>query len=231
MVMQRTRLNAGAASRNAGVRGAARPLALAALLLALAGCSALPSPPAQSTRYDLGLVEAAPVSQAAVQLPPLVLADVQSPGLPEGLSSMYYRLAYANGQELRPYQHARWSQPPAQLVQQRLRARLGGQRALLGSQDSVSLPSQNLPVATLRVDVEEFSQVFDSATSSRGVVQLRASLIGAQTRIGNILLGQQVFTAQVPAGTADAAGGARALAAATDDALAQMNRWLQGLGH
>ncbi|GGH66406.1 hypothetical protein GCM10010975_35190 [Comamonas phosphati] len=221
MLMQRIRLNAGGR----------RPLALTALLLALAGCSALPSPPARFTRYDLGLVEAAPVTQAAVQLPPLVLADVQSPGLPEGLSSMYYRLAYANGQELRPYQNARWSQPPAQLVQQRLRVRLGSQRALLGSQDSVSLPSQNLPVATLRVDVEEFSQVFDSAASSKGVVQLRASLIGAQTRVGNILLGQQIFTAQVPAATADAAGGAKALAAATDEALAQMNRWLQGLGH
>jgi cholesterol transport system auxiliary component len=219
--MQRTRLNAAAR----------RPLALAALLLVLAGCSALPSPPASFTRYDLGLMEAVPVTQAAVQLPPLVLADVQSPGLPEGLSSMYYRLAYANGQELRPYQSARWSQPPAQLVQQRLRARLGSQRALLGSQDSVSLPAQNLPVATLRVDVEEFSQVFDSATSSKGLVQLRASLIGAQTRVGNILLGQQVFTARVPAATADAAGGARALAAATDEALAQMNSWLQGLGH
>lgn len=221
MVMLRTRLNAG-------VR---RPLALTVLLLALAGCSALPSPPARFTRYDLGLVEVAPVTQAAVQLPPLVLADVQSPGLPEGLSSMYYRLAYANGQELRPYQNARWSQPPAQLVQQRLRVRLGSQRALLGSQDSVSLPSQNLPVATLRVDVEEFSQVFDSATSSKGVVQLRASLIGTQTRVGNILLGQQIFTAQVPAATADAAGGAKALAAATDQALDQMNRWLQGLSH
>lgn len=228
MVMQCTRLNAETHP------GAARSLAVAALLLALAGCSALPSPPAQSTRYDLGLVEATPVDQAVVptsaQRPPLVLADVQSPGLPEGLSSMYYRLAYANGQELRPYQNARWSQPPAQLVQQRLRARLGGQRALLGSQDSVSLPAKNLPVATLRVDVEEFSQVFDSATSSKGLVQLRASLIGAQTRVGNILLGQQVFSARVPAATADAAGGAKALAAATDEALAQMNRWLQGLG-
>lgn len=210
-----------------------RTAGLAATLcaLALAGCSALPQPPVQQMRYDFGPLAAVQPAPAA-QLPALVLSEVQAPGLPEGLSAMYYRLGYANGQELRAYQNARWSQPPAQLVQQRLRAVLGAQRPLLGSLDNTVLPSpQGLPAAVLRVELEEFSQLFDAPQSSKGVVRLRASLIGADRSAGNLLLGQQVFAAQAPSASADAAGGARALAAATDDALAQLDRWLLGQGH
>jgi len=50
-------------------------------------------------------------------LPALALAEVQAGGLTDGSSAVLYRLAYANAQQLRPYTLARWSQPPAQLVQ------------------------------------------------------------------------------------------------------------------
>lgn len=206
-----------------------RTAGLLLIVAALSACSSLPTPPKEQLRYDLGLapVAAAPV---ASKLPPLTVADVQAGVLAESSNNMLYRLAYANAQELRPYQQARWAQPPAQLVQQRLRLLLAAQRPLLGSLDNVVANAQQQPTALLKVEIEDFSQIFDSERNSRGVVQLRATLMGMDAKGSNILLGQRAFTAQVPATSADAAGGAKAIATAADQALAELNSWLVGLG-
>lgn len=205
------------------------------LALVLSACSGLPTAPKQPVRYDLGMVDlTVPVASAAaasVAPGPLVLAEVQAPGLPEGLTAMFYRLSYTDSQQLRAYQNARWSLPPAQLLEQRLRLRLGLERPVLSGKDNVRpVVSDKRSVALLRVNVDEFSQVFDSAGSSRAVVRLSASLMGTGESAGNQLLGQKVFTAEVPAATADAAGGAQAMARAVDEAAAQLSRWLQGYG-
>lgn len=206
---------------------------LAAALALLAGCSALPQPPAQPVRYDFGLVPLAAVPQApaAGTRAPLALADVEAPALPDGSTAMFYRLAYANGQELRPYQQARWNQPPAQLLQQRLRSQLGAQRPVLASSEGVAQPrAQGAVPLLLRVDVEEFSQVFEAPAASAGVVRLRATLV-SQGGAMDSLLGQKLFEVRSPAASADAAGGAKALAAATDAAIAQIDAWLVQQGH
>ena len=75
-----------------------------------------------------------------------------------------------------------------------------------------------------------YGQVFDNASNSRALLRLSASLIGAGESAGNQLLGQKVFTVEVPAAAADAAGGAQAMARAVDEAAAQLSRWLQGYG-
>ncbi|MDR0201855.1 MAG: PqiC family protein [Delftia acidovorans] len=211
---------------------------LAAALILLAGCSALPQPPAQPARYDFGLAPlttpaSAPTGATATPAArtPLALADVEAPALSDGSTAMFYRLAYANGQELRPYQLARWSQPPALLLQQRLRSQLGAQRPVLASSESVAQPRQQGAVPTLlRVDIEEFSQVFDAPGSSAGVVRLRATLV-EQSGAVDRLLGQKLFEVRSPAASGDAAGGAQALAKATDAAIAQIDAWLGQQGH
>lgn len=214
-------------------------VALAAALALLTGCSALPQPPAQPARYDFGLaplpasapVPAAATATAAPTRTPLALADVEAPALSDGSTAMLYRLAYANGQELRPYQHARWSQPPALLLQQRLRSQLGLQRPVLASSESVAQPRAQGAVPTLlRVDIEEFSQVFDAPASSAGVLRLRATLV-EQSGAVDRLLGQKVFEVRSPAVSGDAAGGAQALARAADEAIAQIDAWLGQQGH
>ena len=112
-----------------------------------------------------------------------------------------------------------------------MRLLLGTQRPLLSSMDNISTAAGQPSAALLKVDVEDFSQIFESATGSVGSVQLRATLLGpAGPRGGNALLGQRVFTVRQAAKTADAAGGAQALAQATDAALAQVDAWLLGLG-
>ena len=89
-----------------------------AAALVLTGCSALPAAPTRPVLYDFGPGPLATVpTDRRAPLAPLALADMDAPGLPEGGNAVLYRLAYADAQQLRPYSQARWSQPPAQLLQ------------------------------------------------------------------------------------------------------------------
>ena len=70
----------------------------------LAACSALPAPPVHPVVYDFGPDASRAVAQgpaAAPQRAPLVLADVESPGLPEGSAALHFRLGYVDAQQLR----------------------------------------------------------------------------------------------------------------------------------
>ena len=60
---------------------------------------------------------------------PLAITDVATAGGALENMAVLYRLGYTDAQELRPYSKARWSMPPAQLLRQRLRERLGHRRA------------------------------------------------------------------------------------------------------
>lgn len=220
------------ASFSQTVRVRALQLAGAIACLWLAGCSVLPQPPAQPVRYDFGPelpVAGAPAVPAA-SLRPIALADVDAPGLKDSDTSVLYRLAYADVQVVRPYQLARWTLPPEQLVQQRLSSRLGRERSVLYGGAGVAQPRvQGQLPALLRVELEEFSQVFLTAQDSVGWVRLRATLVDRQPQ-GDVLLGQKTFTVQQPAGSATAASGVRALTQATDLAIGALQEWLQQLG-
>ncbi len=201
----------------------------AAAFFLLAGCSVLPQPPAQAVRYDFG--PELPVAAApALSQPPIALADVDAPGLKDADTSVLYRLAYADAQVVRPYQLARWTLPPEQLVQQRLSSRLGRERSVLYGGDGVVQPRvQGKVPALLRIELEEFSHVFLSASDSVGWVRLRATLVERQPQ-GDVLLGQKTFVVQQPADSATAASGVRALTQATDQSIAALQEWLQQLG-
>ncbi|WP_233168282.1 ABC-type transport auxiliary lipoprotein family protein [Xylophilus sp. ASV27] len=199
----------------------------AALLLAvLAGCSSLPERPSRPLLYDFGPGQVAVQPQSRIaDLPPIALADIDASGVLDSAMLMY-RLAYTDAQQLQPYALARWTLPPSQLVAQRLRERLGQRRAVLDVDDSASLQriDGKLPLI-LRLQLEEFSQIFDSPASSAGVLRLRATLVEKLPE-GDRLIAQRLVLSRQPAPTADAAGGAKALATATDDAAQQIGDWL-----
>jgi len=213
------------------------------LAAALGGCSVLPTPPTRAEVYDFGpgltvfQANSGAPGAAATLAPggsamraPVALAEVATTGVPEGSSAVLYRLAYANAQHLRPYTQARWSQPPAQLVQQALRDQMGQRRAvLLGEEGIAQLLDDGRPPLVVRVQLEEFSQVFSAPASSTGLVRLRVSL-GESTTAGEKLIAQRVFAVQRPAATADAVGGTRALAEAAAQAAADVEQWLEQLG-
>jgi cholesterol transport system auxiliary component len=177
----------------------------------LAACTT-PQPPAPKAVYDFGPVLSAapavtPTRSAAVALPEIeASASLDSP-------SLLYRLQYSNAQQLLPYAQARWSSSPAQLVRARVRDALALQGPVL-SLDGIA-------PWVLRIELDEFSQVFESPEKSFGLVRLRASLLK-----NDQLSAQTTVLARAPAASQDAAGGVKALTAATDDAVRQLSSWL-----
>lgn len=202
------------------------PLLTAALLLA--GCSALPDKPTRRAQYDFGPgpVAPAPMDRRA-PLAPLALADVEADGPLEAGTAVLYRLGYADAQQLRPYAQARWSMPPAQLVRQRLREQLGQRRTIVSAGEGAAmLRNEGRQPLVLRVELEEFSQLFTAPGSSAGLVRLRATVVD-NLPAGEQVLAQRQVIVQRPSATADAAGGVRALAEATDAAAAELSQWLE----
>jgi cholesterol transport system auxiliary component len=177
------------------MRGDARRIAWCAAL-ALAACAGVTE---DTARYDLG--PAGPGKG-----PGAVEVQVGAPAWLDG-TGIAYRLAYDDASRVRSYAHSRWAAPPAQLLAARLRQLLAG-------------PGPDAPARSLRVELEEFSQVFDSQQQSHVLVQVRATLLaGGQ--------GTREFVAQHPAG-ADAAGAVHGMQAAVAQLASDIQGWLDG---
>ncbi|MEX3930473.1 ABC-type transport auxiliary lipoprotein family protein [Paraburkholderia phymatum] len=186
--------------------------ALAAALLtlgALAGCAGNPAALAD-IRYDLG---PAPLPASTGTMPAIKVLDVTAPAMLDS-DKLVYRLSYADSQQTASYATSHWTMPPAQLLTQRLRNALSSRGTVLTGGDGVHAP-------VLKVDLDEFEQDFDGQSESHGSVTARTTLF-----VDGKVVGQRTFLARAPSSSADAAGGARALAAATDDLVAQISAWL-----
>lgn len=189
-------------------------VATLAVALLLGGCASRGPLP---TFYDFGppASQAVTTPAATAPLPVLVIADANGPSWLD-TQRMYYRLLYADAQQSRPYAYNRWNTPPLQLLSQRLKTRVaqGGVKVLSTTDAAAGIP-------LLRIDVDDFSQNFDSEKQSSGQVTLRASLFR-----GHQLLDQKTFSRNSRAASADAQGGAQALAAASDAVAADLLAWL-----
>ena len=198
--------------------------------------------------YDFGpgALQVAPSTRIA-HLPAL---EFSTPQTSTALNStaVLYRLAYTDAQQLKPYTLARWSMPPAQLIGQRLRAQLGLHRAIVSPGDisptrpprasasaptpasAAALAATAAPLLNLHLELEEFSHLFETPDKSSGVLRLRATVTQRGTG-GDVLLAQRSFIVQQNAPTANASGGVRALTAATDQAISEIDVWLAQVGH
>ena len=181
----------------------------------LSACSMAPKSIEGLANYDFGLTATQKEANPRLELD-LVIAPVSAPAWMEN-SGIYYRLAYQDAARPQPYALSRWVMAPSALLGQRLRA--GIARA---SKAAVFAPADGVRVDyTLRLELDEFSQVFDAADKSRAVLQLRASLIRNRA-----VVAQQSFSIEQPAATANAEGGVRALIAASDAAGNSLIDWL-----
>ncbi len=186
------------------------------LTATLLSACALPERAPAPQRYDFG-PPLATTSVSSPNLHPVLALRVQgSPALDS--TAMLYRLGYADAQQLRAYSQARWAMAPAELLQQRLREGLGRSFALP--------PSGEAAPRVLHIELEEFSQLFTATQESSGLLRLRASLL-QRTAGGEQLLAQRDWQVQQPAPSADAAGGVRALNAATGTMVTELVQWLQ----
>ncbi|HEY0491469.1 MAG TPA: ABC-type transport auxiliary lipoprotein family protein [Telluria sp.] len=183
----------------------------------LAGCSSTAKNPGNST-YDFGPAPAPAAAPAAAPMGVLVVTDVTGVAALDS-ERMFYRLAYADPLRARSYSNSRWANTPLSMVTQRVKSRLSqaGIKVLAATDAAAGMP-------ILRMEMDDFTHTFDSASQSYGQLVLRASLFH-----GHKLVDQRVFTQKTAASSLDAAGGAHALAASTDAAAAGMIAWLATL--
>jgi cholesterol transport system auxiliary component len=191
-------------------------LAMAAAAL-LAGCGSTKGSGQGNAQYDFGPA-AISAPGPAISMKAIVITDVTgSPALDN--ERMFYRLNYADPLQARSYANSRWSSTPLQLVTQRMKSRVvqSGVKVL-----SVTDAAAGIPI--LRMEIDDFSQNFDSPAQSHGQLVLRVSLFQA-----HVLVDQRSFNRKVTAASADAGGGARALADATDATATDVIAWLATL--
>ncbi|HEY1043407.1 MAG TPA: ABC-type transport auxiliary lipoprotein family protein [Telluria sp.] len=195
-----------------------RLLATIAIVSVLAGCAATRGGRAPgNVQFDFGpLPASAPAT--ATQLPPLVIPNVTGPAALDN-QRMLYRLNYANPMQARFYSQNHWASTPLELITQRVKARIaqGGTKVLSATDASNG-------AYLLRIEVDDFAHTFASATESAGVLRLRASLFE-----GSRFIDQKTFIQSTPAPSADATGGARALAGATDAVSDGIIAWIASL--
>jgi ABC-type uncharacterized transport system auxiliary subunit len=170
--------------------------------LMLASCGSLPKSGQQAALYDLGL----PAKTAPLSLPIRLTGVHAAPGL-EG-SEMRYRLAYKNPAQVFAYAESRWAAAPDKLLSRRIEQRL---------------QTTGLAPCTLQLTVIAFDQVFDAPASSRGMVQLRATLVKGVGRQAAVQTMQA--NAERAAVSADAQGGVAALDGASEEAITEVLKW------
>lgn len=189
-----------------------RKLAPLAAALTLAAClSSVPVPPAE---YDFG-PGAAPVEEPPRLRRDITVAAVSAPAWLDS-PALVYRLAYHDASQPRSYVGSRWIAPPAELLTARLRDRFAAT-----ARSGVLAPADGVRSAvTLRVELLEFSQVFEAPDRSRALVRVRALLVE-----NGRLVAHTSFSAGPPAPSPDAAGGARALTQAADAVIERLIGW------
>jgi len=189
-------------------------LVLAGITLLFASCLSQPNAP-EPTLYDLGMAPAGEATHLATSSRSASVRVRTSARSWLDHTAMHYRLGYVDDMRTLSYAYARWIAPPAELVAQRLRHKLveNGARTSVGS---ASAPE-------LEIELQEYVQVFDTPTRSFGRVTLDVRLSGASP-------GEASFTEHAAAPTPDAAGGVRALAAATDAIVARIVDWIGSHG-
>lgn len=183
-------------------------------MAAAAGCAFPPISRNDVASYDFGPARAA---DSRTRIRQTILVQEVSAPVWMDTTSMYYRLAFRDAARPQAYAGSRWVMPPAGLVTSRLRQRISSVSA-----SGMVLPADGIRARVmLRVELEEFGQIFDSVDRSRAVVRMRATLISNRD-----LVGQRVFAVERASLTPDAEGGARALAQAADEAIDRLIDWI-----
>jgi cholesterol transport system auxiliary component len=194
------------------------------LLLAivlLTGC-ATPRTQAPAAVYDFGAQRLAAGGSGVSDDKPLRASiwvpDVQAPVWLDN-TGILYRLAYHDLAQVHAYGSSRWAATPAILLTQRIRSRI----AMVNDAGVISAAEGARTNYMLGLELEEFSQIFDTTDSSRAVIKLRASLIDRRTRL---LLSQRNFSIEQPSLAPNAPGGVRALTKASDNLIGSLIEWL-----
>jgi cholesterol transport system auxiliary component len=197
-----------------GITKAMQRLMIPAVVLLLAGCSIGPPAKDPPATYDLGAqaagVAVRPSIRATLLIPPVVA--------PVWLdhAGIAYRLGYHDSARHQVYANSRWVAAPAALLTQRLRGRFAAVSAgVVAGAEGVRSDY------ALHVELDDFSQFFDTPATSRVSVSMRASLVQLGDRS---LRAQRSFSVSRPAAP-DAAGAVAGLSDASDALIRELLEW------
>lgn len=185
-----------------------RRLVMVLVVVLLAGCFTSGKRGSQKglAIYDLGLPQA---SLRTEERKSPIAVEVRAPLWMDSLG-VNYRLVYNDASRLHEYSQARWAGPPAQLVQQRLMQLL-----------DLSTTGQAPARCVLRVEISEFSQIFDSPGRSRGVLRGRAHWLDQSRH----QLAEMGLVIERPADSLDSRGGVNALQATVEELARALQKW------
>lgn len=173
-------------------------LGLLVLPLLMAGCAGRR---AELAIHDLG------VGSPAFPVAALGRMEIHGPSWLSS-SAMHYRLTSAPTRR-HVFAETRWAGPPPELLEASLRQRLTGAGQ-----------------CRLRLDLEEFIQVFDAEGESRVRLELGATLLAPR---GTEVLRARHFELERPGGR-DAVSGAAAFALLSGRLAEEIGRWLGDAG-
>lgn len=185
-----------------------RQLILLTWTVLLSACNGIGNPPRPVAIYDLGLVAARSLPADAV--PSRI--QLMAPTWLE-LSAMQYRLEWDQPLRRRAFAESRWAATPPEMLARAL------DRAVRSNGTASS-------ECRLRIELDEFIQVFGAEDSSHVELVARASWLPARSETA---LARKEFRLSQPASPPNAEGGVaayRALAAQFSDQLVQ---WLSEL--
>jgi cholesterol transport system auxiliary component len=187
------------------------------LLSSFTGCSIGPEKRESPAVFDLGPQRAVPAAVARVNATLLIPVASATPMLDS--LNIIYRLNYRDAGRPEAYLENRWAASPAVMLTDRLRARFASAaRGVVSVQDGARTDY------ALRVELEDFSQSFDTPEASKVVVRLRASLVNQETRA---LHAQRTFAVERSAAP-NAPGAAKALSEASDAVVDEVLQWAAG---
>ncbi len=172
--------------------------------------------------YDFGLQQVSKTYNASGQQrqlwTSLLIAKVKSPVWLDS-KAIQYRLAYRDPTQSYTYANSRWAAAPATLLTHRIRNRI----ADVTNDKVVSTSNSARADFTLHLELEEFSQVFDTMDTSHVVIRLRASLVRRSSRL---LKAQRNFSMEQATPTSNAAGAVQALTESSDKLTENLIAWL-----
>ena len=183
------------------------------LIVLFNGCAI--GPPARDAviSYDLGPQAVAATAGSASRVT-LMVPEASAPGWLDS-TGIVYRLTYLDSARPQVYAQSRWVDSPSALLTQRMRTRFAAVGPVVNGRDGARADY------ALQIEIEDFSQIFESAENSKVSIRLRVSLVNLASRA---LIAQRTFSTNESAG-ADAKGAVRAFAHGTDSILENIVDW------
>ena len=175
--------------------------------LALGACSAIDLRPPPMALYDLGV---APASSLPTALAPAQVVLNAASWL--SATAMHYRLSWQDPSRRRAYAESRWVSAPADMLGIAL------DRGLAGGAGGLH--------CHLRVELDEFVQVFDSDTQSHVELIVRVALLPSRSAGPHA---RTEFRITEAAPSADASGGVSAHRSAAQRLVHEISAWLVAL--